>query len=239
MLEGVSQTDIIIDIPEIPVRKIRPKVSFINLPGIAAKRERIAEPEPHVQPEDEIGKIQTNAKPGSQGDLSVKRCDVGPADIIARVVGGSQEELGAAAVRIVLKGPDVATVQEKGPLQQPEDVEAIFQTKFEFYVAGLVKQQTVRDGVDVEGDILIAAGPQASGRPSSDAAGATHVELFDIRHIAGKTKRQSQAHRRTGGKGVFRIELPIIPEIEFSLDILRKIGAPDSEGDRLRSQGII
>ena len=184
----------------------------------------MAQLEPHVEAEDKKGKIKTQAKAPSNGDLPVKRLidvsDGGARFIDALVLPPAQEELRAAAAGILLQGPDIAGIEEKRAINHPEDIETVFQAAFEAKVASLEQASII--AAFKRQRVFVSARAQATRRPGTDAVGAAHKELLDIRHIRGEAEGAGYADGKTRCYAAFGRVLPVGAQIQPGAGILRK-----------------
>lgn len=113
--------------------------------------------EPEVEAQQEVGEIHAQADSVGGGYLFVERFQ---AEHSSRLVG------------IILDGPDVARVDEDRPLEDPEELVAVFEAENQRDVATLV------DEVGHAVARVVAARAEGADAPSPDRVGSSGVEPF-------------------------------------------------------------
>lgn len=133
---------------------------------------RIVGLEAEVKAQDEV--VEVEAQAGAIGCCELAG-DILEVKHSARLIG------------IGMDGPDIAGIDKEGSVEDPEELDAVFDREVEAYVATLVDE--VGHGIAA----VVGAGAEGADAPAADTVGAPGIEAF----LEGHHARIGIRHRHT------------------------------------------
>lgn len=165
---------------------------------------RIMGLEPEVKPQQEICEVHADAEAIGGRYLLVEAVEL---------------KHTPGLVRIIMNGPNIAGVDENGPLEYPEQLGTVFHAQYQINVATLI------DKIGHRVASIVAAGAKSAHTPAADTVGATCIKAFLKGHHRRIAIRISDAEARVESHSIARIEVSGKGIVNLTLYILGILNA--------------